>query len=185
MPIEIEAKLKVESLPKIARRLKAVGGEFICQKLQRDTYLDESKSALRKSDSALRIRRQRVGRKEHTVLTFKGSRQKGRFKRREELEFEVGDGLLAKQLLGVLGYKEKLTIEKKRRIWRLGDCEVSLDELPLLGSFVEIEGASEKKIAAVQKKLGLADMPHIPESYTVLMEKKLGQLKIKRREILF
>ncbi len=47
-----------------------------------------------------------------------------------------------------------------------------MDELPLLGSFLEIEGPDDKKIADVQKNLGLANLPHITESYASLVAKK-------------
>jgi predicted adenylyl cyclase CyaB len=184
MHIEIEAKLKVNSLAKIARRLKAVGAEFVRQKLQTDIYLDDSKSTLRKTDSALRIRLQCIGRKEQTVITFKGPKLKGRFKHRQEIQFEVGDARLAEMFLAAIGYKKALAFQKKRQVWRLDRCEVALDCLPLLGSFVEIEGPDENKIAGVQKKLGLADLRHIPESYAVLMERKLRELGRDDAEVL-
>jgi adenylate cyclase class IV len=76
-----------------------------------------------------------------------------------------------------------LVFEKKRRIWRLGQCEVALDELPLLGNFLEIEGPDDKKIANVQKKLELTNLPHISESYATLMEEKLHQLGKSEREV--
>jgi adenylate cyclase class 2 len=176
MHIEIEAKLKVDSLSSIARKLKAAGAEFVRQLLQTDIYLDDSKSTFRKTDSALRLRRQLMGRKEQVVLTFKGPRRKGRFKQREEIQFEVGDARLAEEFFAAIGYKKSLAFQKKRSAWRLGGCEVALDTLPLLGFFVEIEGPNEKKIAAVQKKLGLTGLPHIPESYAILMERKLRKI---------
>jgi adenylate cyclase class IV len=73
--------------------------------------------------------------------------------------------------------------EKKRRIWQFGGCEVALDELPLLGSFVEIEGRDGEKIADVQRNLGLSNLPVILESYASLMEKKLRQLGRKEKEV--
>ena len=76
-----------------------------------------------------------------------------------------------------LGYKKTMTLEKKRRIWKLDECEIDLDELPLLGSFVEIEGPDSKKIAEVQRNLGLSKLSHIPETYTALIENKLRQPK--------
>jgi adenylate cyclase class 2 len=123
------------------------------------------------------------GSKEQVVITFKGPRKKGRFKQRQEIQFEVGDPRPAEQFLAALGYGRALVFQKSRRVWRLGKCEVALDKLPLLGTFVEIEGPDEKKIAEVQKKLGLADLPHIPESYAVLMERKLRKLGRKSREV--
>ena len=119
--------------------------------------------SLRKSDSALRIRRPayRPRRARHRVITFKGPRRKGRFKQRQEIQFGISDADIAEMFLAAIGYKKTLVYQKKRQVWRLGGCEVALDELPLLGTFVEIEGPSEKKIADVQKKLGLEDLPHI------------------------
>jgi len=176
MHIEIEAKLKVGSLTQIARKLKGAGAEFVRQFQQTDIYLDDGKSTLRKTDSALRIRHQRIGLREQAILTFKGPRRKGRLKHRQEIQFEVGDARLAEECFAAIGYKKSLSFQKKRSVWRLGGCEVALDELPLLGKFVEIEGPGEKKIAAVQKKLGLSGLPHIQESYAVLMERKLREI---------
>jgi adenylate cyclase class 2 len=185
MHIEIEAKLKLGSLSEIARRLKAVGAKFLGRRFQVDVYLDDNKSTLRKSGSALRIRRELIGRKERVVVTFKGPRRRGRFKQRQEIQFEVGDPRLAEVFFAAIGYERALVFQKKRRVWRLGGCEIALDELPLLGSFVEIEGPGEKKIAAVQKKLRLADLPHIPDSYAVLMQRKLRKLKWAKKEVFF
>ncbi len=188
MPIEIEAKLKVKSLTKATRQLKKLGAEFLRSRLHTDTYFDDGKSTLRKCDIALRIRRQLIGRKEPRragVITFKGPKQKGRFKRRQEIQFKVSDARLAEQFLAALGYKPILTFQKKRCVWRLGGCEVALDTLPLLGDFVEIEGPGEKKIAAVQKKLGLADLPHIPDSYAVMMHKQLRRRGRKNNKAFF
>jgi adenylate cyclase class 2 len=181
MHIEIEAKLKVKSLTNVARKLRSSKAEFLGERLQNDTYLDDSSGTMRKTDSALRIRRQFVKGREQVVITFKGPKKKGRFKRRREIEFEVEDGDLAERFLEMLGFKKEIIVKKKRREWRLGDCLVALDELPILGSFVEIEGPGEKKIASVQKKLGLEDLPHIRESYACLMEKNLRTGKKLRK----
>jgi hypothetical protein len=58
-----------------------------------------------------------------------------------------------------------------------------LDELPLLGCFVEIEGPDDKAIAAVQTDLGLADSAHIVESYAALIQARLSELGRADREI--
>lgn len=183
MYIEIEAKLKVDSFKGIEKRLKAIDAEFLRERLHTDAYFDDNKSKLRKSDSALRIRRQLIGRREQVVITFKGPRRKGRFKQRQEIQFEVGDVRLVEMFLAAIGYKKTLEYQKKRRAWHYRDCEIALDELPLLGRFVEIEGPGAGRIAAVQKKLGLEDIPHIHQSYADLMERKLRRLGRKSRRI--
>ncbi len=144
-------------------------------------YYDDGKKSFRKGDKALRLRRMRIGRKEKAALTFKGPRLRGRFKQRQEIQFGIDDAKSAEIFLEALGYKKTLIYQKKRRLWRLGGCEVALDELPLLGTFVEIEGPDEKRIAAVQEKLGLSDLQHIPESYACLMERELRGKGLRRR----
>jgi len=185
MSTEIEAKLKVDSLQEIARKLDEVGAEFLEEQLQTDYYFDDANRTLMEADRCLRLRRQMVGRSEKFFLTYKGAREKNEFKKRQEIEIEVGDGDSAQKLLSALGYEKVLVFEKKRRIWRLGECVVALDELPLLGGFVEVEGPDGESIADAQRNLGLANLSHIGESYAFLMDEKLHQLGKGEREVFF
>ena len=172
MNTEIEAKLKVDSLPEIERKLSELGAEFLAEQLQTDYHFDDVNATMAKTDRCLRLRKQMVGKSESYFLTYKGAKEKSNLKKRQEIEFEIKDADSVHKLLSALGYEQILAIEKNRRLWQLGDCEVALDELPLLGDFVEIEGPDEEKIAAVQKSLGLTDLPHITESYASLVVKK-------------
>ena len=172
MCIEIEAKLKVESHKEVTEKLAELGAEFLDEQLQTDSYFDDANRTLTKGDRCLRLRRQSVGDEDKIFLTYKGAREKDEFKKRQEIEIEIKSADSAEKLLTALGYEKVLVFEKKRRIWQLGDCKVALDELPLLGSFVEIEGRDDERIADVQMELGLADLPHITESYASLVAKK-------------
>lgn len=183
MYIETEAKLRVNSLEQIEHELADVGAEFIQQQLHTDSYFDVADRTLTESDSCLRLRRQLVDGNERFSLTFKGPKEKDEFKKRREVEIEIQDGQSAEKLLLLLGYNKILVFDKKRQLWRFNGCEIALDELPLLGFFVEIEGPDSKKIADVQGSLDLSDLPHISESYASLMEEKLQQLGKKEREI--
>ena len=175
MCMEIEAKLKVESHEEIVKKLAELGAEFVQEQLQTDYYLDDANMTLTKTDRCLRLRRWLTDQKEKFFLTYKGAKEEHRLKKRQEIELAIENADSAQKLFAELGYKQVLVIEKKRSIWRLGRCEIALDELPLLGSFVEIEGPEEDKIAEVQKNLGLAHLPHIVETYACLMAKKLRQ----------
>jgi len=175
MAIEIEAKLKVGSHKQVIDRLHKLGAEFVSEQIQKDFYFDDQSETLTKTDKCLRLRRQRTGKSEKIFLTYKGAREKAKYKRREEINVEVNDADAVEKLLSGIGFNKALAVEKKRSVWRLGGCEVGLDSVALLGDFVEIEGPSEEKIADVQKKLGLSDLPHIAESYAVLVREKIRQ----------
>jgi adenylate cyclase class 2 len=167
---EIEAKLKVDSLEKVEQKLQQLQAKFHGKLLQTDIYFDDEHSNLTKTDTCLRIRKQTSCLEEKIFLTYKGPKAQENYKKRREIEFEVPDASAAEKLLVALGYKKALIVEKERHLWHLGPCEVLLDNLPQLGTFVEIEGPDEKEIEIVQKELELDYLTHIHESYAHLLE---------------
>ena len=175
MATEIEAKLKVDSLEPIVQRLTELAAVFSQQQHQSDIFFDSSQAALIKSDRGLRLRRQSVADETKVFLTYKGKKDKSNFKKRQEIEIELTDADSAEELLLALGYEKVLSFEKKRSLWLYNDCEIALDELPLLGTFVEIEGPDEQKITDVQKQLGLADLPHVKETYSYMVNRQLQE----------
>lgn len=180
MNIEIEAKIKVDSLEQVAARLNELGAEFLEEQLQTDYYFDDTDGTLMKTDRCLRLRQQFADNQQKVLLSYKGAKEKNNFKKRKELEIEVNDLDSAGKLLSALGYGQMLVVEKKRRIWQLGSCRVCLDELPLLGSFVEVEGPDDKSVADVQRDLGLSALSHIPESYAKLISERKREHKSTR-----
>lgn len=173
MCVEIEAKLKVDSLVEIEQRLTELGAEFVAEQLQTDSLLDDDRETLSATDRCLRIRRQTVDDHKRCFLGYKGGTEAGNFKKKQEIETEVKDAESLARLLAALGYEEKLIVEKRRRLWRLGGCEVALDELPTLGEFVEIEGPDDETIADVQARLELSRLPHVAKSYAeMIMEER-------------
>ncbi len=183
MPIEIEAKLRVDSLTRTAKKLNALGAKFLKALVQRDYYLDDAKTGLTRTDRCLRLREEFTAKTRRAVLAYKGARQKGRFKKRLEVQTEISDAKSVRKMLASIGYAEMLVYEKKRQLWVYGGCEICLDELPLLGKYVEIESSSVRRIAKVQKSLGLSDLPHIRESYAALMERELRRLGRKKMKV--
>jgi len=182
MGTEIEAKLKVDRCDEIEQRLKRLGAEFVGEHLQSDHHYDDARGTLRKSDKALRIRCQRLGQQTSFFMTCKGPKEQSNFKKRTEFEFELTDVQAARGLLKTLGYEQVMVVEKTRRLWRLNDCEIALDRLPLLGEFVEIEGPSAESISEVQNLLGLSHLRHIAKSYAALTRAKLRQMQKERPE---
>jgi len=183
MAVEIEAKLKVDSLAKIEKKLKKLGAAFLKEIIQRDYYLDDAKMSLTRTDRCLRLREEFADKSSKAILEYKGERKHGKFKKRLEVQTVVLDAQSVREMFAAIGYSEILIYEKKRRLWAYGGCEICLDELPFLGNFIEIEGDSEKRIAKVQKEFGLSALPHIKESYATLMEKKLRLLGSEKKEV--
>lgn len=175
MTTEIEAKLKVDSLPEVEHKLGDLGARFLGEQLQTDYFFDDVNATLINADKCLRLRKQMVEKSESCFLTYKGAKEKSNFKRRQEIESEINDADSIYKLLQALGYEQVLIVEKKRRLWQFGNCEVALDRLPLLGDFVEIEGPDEENISNVQNSLGLTDLPHISKSYASLLKEQLQQ----------
>ncbi|MBN2272220.1 MAG: class IV adenylate cyclase [Sedimentisphaerales bacterium] len=182
MCMEIEAKLKIESPEQVERRLAELGAEFVAELRQTDYHFDDAKATLKKGDKALRIRRQVAADRTQLLMTYKGPKEESNFKKRQEIEFELADADAAEKLLAALGYHKALVVEKRRRLWRFGGCEVALDRLDLLGDYLEIEGSDDGKIDAVQENLGLSHLAHIPKSYAALLNARLRELNGEHRK---
>jgi adenylate cyclase class 2 len=108
-------------------------------------------------------------------LTYKGPKEQHQIKKRPEIEIQITNAHETENLLRALGYKLILTVEKQRKLWKLNECEIALDELPLLGTYVEIEGPDAEKIAMVQKAINLEHLSHINQSYACLIQKQSKQ----------
>lgn len=183
MRVEIEAKLKVDSLHEVELKLGQCGASFMREVVQTDLYFDTADRDLTRADKCLRLRIEKAGSRERLVLAYKGPKEQDDFKKRQEDELEVNDAAAAESLLGGLGYRKALAFDKRRRLWSLRGCEVALDELPLLGAFVEIEGPDSGTIAQVQAMLGLADVPHTVDSYACLIGRELSRRGQRRQEV--
>ena len=186
MPTEIEAKIKVEQLEVICRRLEQLEAQYQQEVVQRDYFFDRPDGSLRASDCGLRLRQERQQDTTKSITCFKGPRiRESRYKQREEIEFVVSDPTGARELLEALGHEVILAFEKQRSVWRLNDCTVCLDKVVEIGNFVEIEGASEAAISKVQAQLGLAESQIILEGYAVMLAEHLRETGQKPPHELF
>ena len=165
MAWETEAKLRVDELESCAERLGELGAEMVGAVEQRDVFYDRADHSLLGSDRGLRVRHETLGSSKVARMCFKGPRQKGKYKRRQEIEFEVSSGAEAEELLEALGFASSVVVEKKRAVWALGGCEVCLDVVEGLGCFVEIEGPGEAAVSRVQELMGLGGCESLGDSY--------------------
>ena len=178
MSLEIEIKLRVDGHAVVRSALEQCHARLVGKRLETNTFLDWADSSMRKAGQGLRVRRhQDIATGDITaVITHKGQKQPGEMKVREETEIGISSYNDGVTLLTHLGLFVKLSFEKKREIWELGDCEVVLDELPEnLGRFVEIEGPEESAVRKVQQQLGLASATAEGRSYAAICGEHLAK----------
>ena len=185
--IEIEAKVKVDSLEPVAAALKDAGAELHGECMHKDTFFDEPNGKLKKGGSGLRLRREVYHDGEKVVLTFKGPKEKAKFKVRKEQEIEIypGDIDNAFEMIKSLGFKKIFEYEKKRQLWEIGECFVCLDTVPLIGTFVEVEGPGDEQIQKVMSKLFPTDLEHINTGYPKMLKNKLKELGKDKDKVTF
>ena len=169
MTLEIEAKIKVESLESVARRLKAVEAHFVAEQVQSDAYFLDAAGTLTQRGCGLRPahRNRRHRNRFHSDLQRPAAAR--------PLQDTPRIRNACRRCRGNDPYSQRfshrrcLTVDKTRCLWELEDCEVCLDTVPPLGCFVEVEGPDDAAIKNVLIQLNLADQPHITEGYAAMM----------------
>ena len=141
--LEIEIRAKITSHESVEQKIIEMGGVFVCIEKQidkifgRNVDLDSEHKIIEGRFSA-RIRQ----RDNLAKVEFKEIRRSG-----IGLEFsapilKIADG---EYLLKNLDYIEAFNITKTRKIFQLGDYEISLDQVEKLGNFIEIEYSLPKE----------------------------------------
>jgi len=191
MANETEVKYKVASFAAVRKHLRAMGARYLATVVQTDTYIDTRDGSLRKRDSCLRLRQVRClrcaggrwdGRPE---LTFKGpTRRTARAKVRKEVQTRLDCPEAILEILTSCGLGPRLIVQKRRASYRLGPCLIELDELPIIGRFVEVEGPGERAVHAAATRLHLPGEP-ITDHYVNLLRAGCDRVGRKCREITF
>ena len=184
MSREIEAKFRLDNLECAETALKKLNAEFVENQFQRDYFFYQNQPS-GKPAIYLRLRQQQTDGNQRAFLTYKGSKQDSKFKKRVELELEIDDVETARSLLTAIGYQQGLSYEKKRQYWKYKHCQVLLDEVPMLGFFVEIEAEDENLISEVQTDMGLSDYEHINNGYASMISEKLSASGAKEKQVYF
>lgn len=144
--------------------------------LQMDEYYDTPEGQLKKQDLVVRIRSS--GKKKTIALKSPRVELPSGASSRIELEFLSADSEnVHEQLLGQ-GLAPNEAAEKERWTFTYNECEVVLDKLPFIGSFVEIEGPSEKAISEVVDLLNLSSCRVVKKNYGELMRAKFQELRL-------
>jgi predicted adenylyl cyclase CyaB len=188
MAEEIEAKVRIADPEALRRRLAERGATGGATVLEVNRLFDDASGALGRSGAAVRVREERQpcgGAVLRTLLTYKGPRRPSPYKRRAEFQTTVGAAEPLLAILEALGLVETFRFEKRRTAWRLGACEVVLDEIPHLGWFAEVEGPSEETVRGVLADLGLGQEPVVGQTYMRLLADCLAARGLDPTKALF
>src|SRR6266568_4360930 len=165
MQTEIEVKFLAVDHDAVRARLTTLGAMLEQpMRLMRRVVLDFPDGRLEKTaDGFVRVRDEG----HQTVLTYKQFAADLAIDSAKEIETTVGDFAATIKLLEAIGLQVKSEQESKRENWRLGDCEIVLDEWPWLKPYLEIEGPTEVAVRAAAEKLGLDWQEKVTGSVTV------------------
>ncbi len=141
---EVEVKHCHGDFAPLREKLKAMlafpGGSFD----EVDTYYQHPNRDFAQSGEALRVR----AKNRNSYLCYKGPKQGGPAKVREEIELSVSGPEIGPLLLA-LGFNPFKTISKTRELWTVEKpdmtCQVCLDDAHGLGHFVELEVIAPKE----------------------------------------
>ena len=143
MNYEVELKFPLSSASDVQSHLVTLGANPDSPIEQRDRYFNHPGRDFAVTDEAFRIRS--VG--TSNCITYKGPVLDRATKMRHEIEIAIADGPEAASQMGelwsALGFRFVREVCKTRTPWRLTwnqhDYELALDEVPALGTFLEIE----------------------------------------------
>jgi adenylate cyclase class 2 len=168
--MELEAKVAIEDIEAIEKRLEALGVERIGRYVETDRFYDFPDRRFKNADSALRFRDRKdlSTQQSNYRLTYKGPCQEATYKCRKEIEFPVEWPEQVGAFLEAIGLVCFAQYTKHRNCWRWGDCSIEVDHLEKVGRFIEVEGPSESRIREVLTALDLAERPSIQESYLAM-----------------
>ena len=170
--LEIELKVRVESLDHVRRKLEQLNARFCGRVHEHDVYYNAPHRDFSKTDEALRVR-YADGK---AVVTYKGAKIKNLgLKAREELNTDIKSGEIFENILTHLGFVRTAEVNKWRENYSLGNTSIALDDVEHLGTFVEIEVLAETDaqnaktgIERLAKELGVEGKP-ILASYLELL----------------
>jgi adenylate cyclase class 2 len=168
--IETEVKIAFPEGADAARALILGQGYSLAdgRTLESDQLFDREGGELKLGGKILRLRRTGA----RAMATFKGHALEDpageRYKRREEIEFDVSNADAFQKMLDRLGFAPSFRYEKFRTKFATpGEAGiVSIDETPI-GVFLELEGTAEW-IDRTAARLGLSPEEYLTVSYAAL-----------------
>ncbi|WP_435017541.1 class IV adenylate cyclase [Tundrisphaera sp. TA3] len=185
MGYEVEIKYRVPDHADLAARLAAAGASAGPAVDNTDLYLAHPSRDFAQTGEAFRIRSEGEG----NAVTYKGPKQGGTAKTREEIEVSFDPGASARsqmaEVFDRLGFRPVATVAKTRISYHLDDggraMSVTLDDAGELGLFAEVETlvdgagdlpAAQAAVNDLARRLGLSEVE--PRSYLRMLLERRG-----------
>ena len=183
---EIEIKLPLKNLKETLEILTDQGFQETAQIREEDTYFNSVYHDVKKRDEALRIRTSTDCRSgiSKTQINFKGPKLDKISMSRMELETEVSDAEVLKNILIHLDFFTVASVMKTRKYLKCGKLTACLDQVEGLGDFLELEVIAEQeserkeilsKMEDLLAILGYHMSDTVQTSYLSMLPKKLNK----------
>jgi adenylate cyclase class 2 len=149
--IEVEAKVKINDIECMEKKLTEQGAEYKETVKQADEYFDFPDMRIFNSGGAFRVRASDGSYR----VTYKGCKKDEETTSREEIEIAIESAEKLIKILENIGFIRLCEIKKKRKVYALGGLKISLDEVEGLGSFMEMEEMANSEEEYKEKKGGI------------------------------
>lgn len=185
--IEVEIKLPIASpadLEIIRTELLKIGFAESRRLEEHDTYFDNSRGEIRTGGQALRVRETKdcLTGAVRAQINFKGKKLDTQTMTRQELETDVEDGAVCREILRAIGYAPVVPeVVKDRSMLQKDSLTACLDSVHGLGDFLELEllvaGEEERpdalcRIEKLLNYLGYQVSDTVRTSYLSMLQKK-------------
>ncbi len=168
---EVESKFAVKTLGPVRSRLERIGATpFVLGNIETDVFLDLADDPLAKAGRTHVLRKMLPSGR--VLWIVKGPRTD------ECVAMDLSSRSKAETMLNSLGFEERGRLTKRRDIYFVHACHVTLDEVDELGTFVEVAGMTDdevsltalrENVADIVAQIGLSDHEPIRSSYIKML----------------
>lgn len=162
---EVEQKFKIKNILQLRKKITALKARKQSAGNEINQFWD-MEGKLRAEHKALRLRKFQ----NKSKLTLKGPHLGGRYSKRMELEIEV-NFLTMQKILEHMGFKKVWSYSKHREEYWVKGALITVDRLPGLGWFAEIE-APARTITKLMNLMGLSQADREERTYSQLLREK-------------
>lgn len=174
---EIEVKYRLNDVNHLIKRLQQLGCKMSDIEDQKDTvYVTDLKNINSNPGSIfLRVR------KNNDKVELNAKKHEKVMQSRMEVEFEVSSYEDANRFLELIGFERWVEVKKKRIHTVYENCNICIDQVDSLGSFVELEYVVDdlesdqeilKKIGEMANKIGIDTTEEVDQYYDEMIAQK-------------